>query len=286
MIPQMNRRKFLTGLTATGLAPLLPSAKENGIHIATNTYPWSTFATRDGMKFEAHTDELLADIARCGIAGYEPIIVQPAEFDGLREKLNRHGLEMRSLYVNSELHETKKADQSIADVLAIAEAAVRETDTQIIVTNPSPIRWGGPEDKSDGQLRTQAGALDRLGAELRAMGVALAYHNHDAELRQGGREFHHMLTATNPANVKFCLDAIGFSEAAAIPKSLSSTRSETTATGLWSCTFASPRAEFGPRCFRQKEISITGQCFECSATGSAIASLSSNRPWRTERPRR
>jgi inosose dehydratase len=35
----------------------------------------------------------------------------------------------------------------------------------------------------------------------------LAYHNHDAELRQGGREFHHMLTATDPANVKFCLDA-------------------------------------------------------------------------------
>ena len=35
----------------------------------------------------------------------------------------------------------------------------------------------------------------------------LAYHNHDAELRQGGREFHHMLTATDAANVKFCLDA-------------------------------------------------------------------------------
>jgi inosose dehydratase len=37
--------------------------------------------------------------------------------------------------------------------------------------------------------------------------MVLAYHNHDAELRQGGREFHHMLTATDPANVKFCLDA-------------------------------------------------------------------------------
>jgi len=31
--------------------------------------------------------------------------------------------------------------------------------------------------------------------------------NRDAELRQGGREFHHMLTATNPDDVKLCLDA-------------------------------------------------------------------------------
>ena len=79
--------------------------------------------------------------------------------------------------------------------------------SKIIVTNPSPIRWGGPDDKNDAQLRIQAAALDRLGAELRKLGLALAYHNHDAELRQGGREFHHMLTATDPDNVKFCLDA-------------------------------------------------------------------------------
>jgi inosose dehydratase len=39
------------------------------------------------------------------------------------------------------------------------------------------------------------------------MGLVLAYHNHDAELRAGGREFHHMLTATKAEHVKFCLDA-------------------------------------------------------------------------------
>lgn len=78
---------------------------------------------------------------------------------------------------------------------------------KIVVTNPSPIRWGGPENKSDAQLRAQAVALDRLGRELRAMGLTLAYHNHDIELRLGARELHHMLTATDPAYVKFCLDA-------------------------------------------------------------------------------
>jgi inosose dehydratase len=124
----------------------------------------------------------------------------------LSERLATSGLEMRSIYVNSVLHDAEKVEDSMTTVVQIAKAA-RKLGTRIVVTNPSPLRWGGPEDKSDAQLRLQARALDRLGAQLRELGIALAYHNHDAELRQGGREFHHMLTATDPANVKFCLDA-------------------------------------------------------------------------------
>lgn len=205
----MNRRDFLRSTAATGLALMarsLPAAGAGGPHIATNTSPWGTFAQRDGGTFTLHTDEALAAVAAAGLAGYEPIINAPAEFDGLAARLKAHGLEMRSLYLNSTLHEEASAATSIAGVLAIARRAV-EVGTRVIVTNPSPIRWGGPENKSDAQLRAQAQALDRLGAELRKLGVALAYHNHDIELRLGAREFHHMLTATDPANVKFCLDA-------------------------------------------------------------------------------
>jgi inosose dehydratase len=176
------------------------------IHLATNTYPWLTFARREKQEFSLHTDSFLSDIESTGITGYEPIIESPAEFEGLADRLQKHSLEMRSIYVNSVLHDSAKVDKSIADVIEIAKAA-RDLGTRIVVTNPSPIRWGGPEDKSDAQLRLQAKSLDALGRELRQMGVALAYHNHDAELRQGGREFHHMLTATDPENVKFCLDA-------------------------------------------------------------------------------
>ncbi|MEZ6067136.1 MAG: sugar phosphate isomerase/epimerase [Planctomycetaceae bacterium] len=176
------------------------------LHIATNTYPWSTFARRDGKTLELHTDQLFGDIASTGITGYEPIINQPAEFDGLKERLEKHGLEMRSLYVNSLLHDETKSEASIEQVLEIA-ARARGVGTSIIVTNPSPIHWGGSEDKTDQQLRHQAKSLDRLGGSLKKLGITLAYHNHDSELRQGAREFHHMLTATNPEHVKFCLDA-------------------------------------------------------------------------------
>jgi inosose dehydratase len=75
------------------------------------------------------------------------------------------------------------------------------------VTNPSPLRWGGPENKTDEQLKVQAAALDRLGARLQQMGMVLAYHNHDMELRLAAREFHHMMVGTDPAHVTLCLDA-------------------------------------------------------------------------------
>ncbi|TWU42496.1 sugar phosphate isomerase/epimerase family protein [Novipirellula artificiosorum] len=206
----LTRRESIAALGGSLLLASLPSrslaANESQIHVATNTYPWLTFCRRDGQEFVLHTDQLLRDISLSKMNGYEPIINDVSEFVGLRERLQNHGLEMRSLYVNSALHEKDQADASIKAVLAIAKAA-SDLGTSIVVTNPSPIRWGGPEDKSDAQLRTQAESLDRLGAALRKQGQFLAYHNHDAELRQGAREFHHMLSGTNPENVKFCLDA-------------------------------------------------------------------------------
>ena len=112
---------------------------------------------------------------------------------------------MRSIYVNSQLHEREEVEGSIEGVLAIAEQ-VKPLGTRIIVTNPSPLRWGGQENKNDAQLETQAAALGRLGAELARMGLTLSYHTHDPEFRAGAREFHHMMLAINPAHLTFCMD--------------------------------------------------------------------------------
>jgi inosose dehydratase len=210
---KQSRRQYLAATGAAALVPaltqLLPAADTTDqprSHIATNSYPWLTFARRAGQVFSPHADQLLADIASTGIVGYEPIITEVTEFHGLADRLRTHGLTMKSIYVNSTLHDEARAEQSVSEVIKIARAA-QDLGTRVVVTNPSPIRWGGPEDKSDKELRLQATTLDHLGHELRKLGMTLAYHNHDAELRQGGREFHHMLTATNPDNVKLCLDA-------------------------------------------------------------------------------
>jgi inosose dehydratase len=212
----LNRRDVLASIggAATAwafggreLTTLAAAAEDRGaLSIATNTYPWGTFAHRDHQPIKLHAAELLLQIASTGITGYEPIIETPAEVEGLARRLQQHSLGMQSIYVNSVLHDPAQSEASISHVLSIAEA-VKPLGVIILVTNPSPIRWGGPEDKTDTQLLHQAKSLNQLGEALSALGVTLAYHNHDAELRQGGREFHHMLSGTNPKFVKFCFDA-------------------------------------------------------------------------------
>ena len=210
----LTRRGFLrtAGLAAcavcagSGAVIAAAAGEKQKLHLATNQYPWGTFYRREGKKFEEDLDAGLAAVASTGLEGYEPLATSPQDIDTLSPLLKKHGLQMRSLYVNSTLHERDAAEKSIAAVLAIA-ARAKEAGARIIVTNPNPIKWGGAEDKTDDQLRTQAGALDLLGRRLAELGLVLSYHNHDVELRNAAREFHHMMVGTDPKNVTLCLDA-------------------------------------------------------------------------------
>jgi len=209
-----SRRGFLKDLTIAGGALALGknstvSAGQNHrgkLHLACNQYPWTVFYARDNRNFNQELDKGLLEVVASGFDGYEPLTNNPQELDRLGPLLKKHGLEMRSLYVNSVLHERDKAQESFESVLAIARKA-KELGTKIIVTNPSPIRWGGPENKDDTQLRVQASAIEKLGRQLKTIGLTLAYHNHDIELRNAAREFHHMMAGTDPAYVTLCLDA-------------------------------------------------------------------------------
>jgi inosose dehydratase len=206
-----SRREFLKNtVLATGLAAVVPSvlsaAGSAKLHVACNQYPWGTFYAREKRDFNALLDSGLAEVKASGNDGFEPGVGGLQQIEQMTPLLKKHGLEMRSLYVNSTLHEAGLADKSIEEVLAGA-AKAKAFGTRILVTNPSPIRWGGPENKTDEQLAVQAAALDKLGARLRQMGMVLAYHNHDIELRNAAREFHHMMVGTDPANVTLCLDA-------------------------------------------------------------------------------
>jgi inosose dehydratase len=208
-----DRRTFLNSLA--GLAALLPLTKtalaepKTGAaehpQIACNQYAWHTFYQRQGRNWAADLDASLADFAKSGIVGYEPSITSADEIRKLAPLLKKHKLEMHSLYVNSTLHKADEADKTLATVMAIADAA-RPLGVRLVVTNPSPIKWGSGEDKTDADLATQAANLDRLGAELRKRGMTLSYHTHDVEMRNAAREFHHMMLRTDPKNVSLCLD--------------------------------------------------------------------------------
>lgn len=209
----ISRRGFIRKMAITSGAFAIGSrstanARHNRsgkLHLSCNQYPWTVFYTRDNRDFNKELNNGLGEVAASRFDGYEPAVNNPQELDRLGPLLKKYGLAMKSLYVNSVLHEPDKAQASIESVLAIARKA-KELGTTIIVTNPSPIRWGGPENKDDSQLKVQSAALEKLGRQLKAIGLTLAYHNHDIELRNAAREFHHMMVGTDPAYVTFCFD--------------------------------------------------------------------------------
>lgn len=207
----LDRRSFLQhsalGAAALLAAPTLARAAGNrALHLSTNAYSWQVFYQREGKNFGADLDAGLKDVAASGLNGFEPGVGGLEEIRKLLPALQKQGLGMRSVYVNSTLHESAEADKSITNILGIARE-LKPAGTRIIVTNPNPIRWGGPDNKSDAQLRTQAAAMERLGRELAALKLTLAYHNHDIELRNAARELHHMMNGTDPRYVTLCLDA-------------------------------------------------------------------------------
>ncbi len=211
---ESSRRTFLknasliAGAAWAGASWTRPAAAKpaSGLFIASNSYSWAVYYQREGRDFNSALDAGFADVAKSTVNGYEAGIGSPGEVERLAALLAKHGLAMRSIYVGSVLHDAAQADKNVAQILAIAEKA-KAAGTRILVTNPNPLRWGGPENKSDAQLKTQAAALEELGRQLGKIGMVLAYHNHDIELRNAAREFHHMMAGTDPKCVTLCLDA-------------------------------------------------------------------------------
>jgi inosose dehydratase len=204
----LSRRKF-AGLLS--LAPFINmsnvEAKKKGeaFPISANAYNWFTFYRREGKEWGVDWDACIGEYAKTGLKAFEPGLNDLKQTKEIIAAVKKHGIAMPSVYVNSVLHEKQKAKESIKAVLDIADVLL-EMNTKIMVTNPSPIKWGGEEIKTDAELRVQAGNLEMLGKQLKKRGITLAYHTHDVELRAGAREFHHMLQNTSAKNVSFCYD--------------------------------------------------------------------------------
>ncbi len=174
--------------------------------VACQQYTWFSYFNREGKSWMEDPDASLKAYLQSGLKGYEPSFDNSGQVSKLKKSLEWYKIWSKSMYVNSVLHEPQLVEQNISDIMVIAEEA-QKMGIKILVTNPMPIKWGGTENKNDEQLQAQAIALNLLGKQLKEIGMTLAYHNHDAEMRESAREFHHMLTGTDPQYVKLCLDA-------------------------------------------------------------------------------
>lgn len=173
--------------------------------VAAQMYVWVQEYQARGQKLEDHLDDAFAATAQAGygaIQGWLSWFATPEISNRTTTALSAHRLVMLAGYTDGPMHDGRAA--ATIDRIVDWAARARQHGVATVVMNPD-VRTDRAE-KTDDELAVQAANLDRLGARLRPLGVALAIHAHDPEMRSGAREWYSNLRRTRPENVGICLD--------------------------------------------------------------------------------
>jgi len=206
----MNRRAFLrssaAGAAALALSPTMEAGEmkaNEGIVVATQLFGWTqpiSFPNQPGLM--DRLDAAFASIKRAGfdnVEGDTGMLRNPK----LVEELKKHGLGFPASYSGGTFHIETEAEKCIPQIAADAKLA-KDFGVRVINCNPG-VKAGGAE-KTDAELAIQAKMMDRCGAELRALGIRFAFHNHSPEMRSNAREVHYTLRNSTPGNLWFNAD--------------------------------------------------------------------------------
>lgn len=173
--------------------------------VVAQTYIWVQHYGERGQRLEDHFDEAFAATARAGYTAVQGFLSWFATPDGARAAaaaLEANHLAIPAAYGDGPMHD----DRAGATIDRIVDWARRAHDrgVRMVIMNPA-MKPDGAE-KTDGELAVQTRNLDALGDRLNAMGMTLAVHAHDREMRSGAREWYYNLRHTDPAKVGICLD--------------------------------------------------------------------------------
>lgn len=174
--------------------------------VACQMYPWLQRYEKRGLNWREHLDEIISILAQAGYQAWDQSYPNEDEAQAVSVILHKHGLIARSQYIGGRWHERDSERKELEDARRAAEAG-RSIGVELVICNPEPVAWGKPLDKTDAEIERQCKLFGQFGEWLSTLGMKLAYHTHDPEMRQGAREFHHIMLNTNPAHVGFCLDA-------------------------------------------------------------------------------
>jgi len=174
------------------------------ILIGSQEYPSAVEYADQPGGLDANLGEILTAHAAAGFDAWEPSLNTDEAVAKLRPLLAATGLKIPSVYVGAKLH-TEEWSQGVAQIVAVGRRA-KQIGATIVACNPDPLSWGGTENKTDDELRTQCVALQSAGEALAAEGMRLAYHWHNPEFRCGAREIWNVLLNTDPKIVGVCFD--------------------------------------------------------------------------------
>lgn len=172
--------------------------------VGTQVYVFMQTYGKEGKKLEDNLDATLGQIASAGYSGFEAflgLMDTPEKARILEPLLKKHRLQMPSCYAGGSFLTVEEGEKSLSAILKGAEAAA-SLGVSAINTNPSPIG----RDKTDAELRFQCRYLNKVGAELKKLGLQFQIHNHDPEIRNNAKEFRASFQWTDPELVGLCVD--------------------------------------------------------------------------------
>lgn len=169
--------------------------------VGSNVYGWGQYAQRDAKKLEV--EEVLSALRDTGYDYLETNldVGRPDENGRFADQLKAKGLKPVSLYTGAKLHDAGQAKEIVAKVLTAAKVC-QQAGFRVLSCNADPIG----REKTDEELKTQAGALTDLGEGLNALGMRLGVHHHMPEMANHAREFHYNFQHTKPGVVGWCYD--------------------------------------------------------------------------------
>lgn len=200
----ITRRGLLAGLGAPALAA---AARGYAPVFAGQVYVWSQYLSREKKPLADNFAQVLKSYADAGYTAVElmPEYFQPQFAERTAGLLREWKLKAPIVYGGGAMHTPAAAEKTIRVTAELARRVKKSCGSlHAINFNPDPLPGGAL--KSDAQLKTQASALNTLAVELGRDGTHLFLHQHDAEMKEGAREWRYMLANTDPATVRVCLD--------------------------------------------------------------------------------
>ena len=213
-----TRRELLLGLAGAALA--YPRVRNNMYNpqIAAHTSIWLVEAELRNIPVAEILDEALAGTHRAGYRRIE--LVSEFLTPDLRARtlrlLSKNDLDPAILFTSGPLEERDAAESSRKLVHDLAWIMMGR-GTQFVNFS---LAKAGEKPKTDEELDIEAYQLNRMGEELQRDGIDLMVHHHEAEMRDGAREWRYLLAHTEPSLVSFCLDIDWATRAGLDPVSL------------------------------------------------------------------
>lgn len=173
--------------------------------IGAQVYVFSQHHQRRGEQLRQHIPGMIEAHAAAGIRQLELMgdLVAPELRPALMQAATAHGVRFPVVYTGANLYARAEQPAALASALAVARNAAA-VGARFLDCNPAPKPQKA--SKSDDELAIETEGIQKLARAVRAEGLTLLLHQHDAEMLENARNWRYWLRNTDPAEVRICFD--------------------------------------------------------------------------------